>query len=107
MSLLVTLRTGLATWAGAMMFVSIFVGWGSYMGMGWNPDTDARSGTFDWLIGRELAGWGFGRRWARMCVGMGLRGLVWTLPAGYYLHSHGCVVSVSLSLIYIYYLLLL
>eukprot|EP00047_Mylnosiga_fluctuans_P004532 m.235105 g.235105 ORF g.235105 m.235105 type:complete len:404 (-) comp12765_c0_seq1:128-1339(-) len=84
-----TKKTKMASIAGAIMFASIFVGWGCYMGLGWEPNTQARSGVFDWFLGREMAGWDFGRRWARMCAGMSLRGMMWTLPAGYYLFECG------------------
>ncbi len=52
-----------------------------------------RSGVFDWILGREGDGWTFGHRWARSAAGMGLRGLLWTLPAGYYLFDYGYAVE--------------
>ncbi|EGD75118.1 hypothetical protein PTSG_06773 [Salpingoeca rosetta] len=79
-------------------FVSIFVGWGCYFSIGWS-DTgyNSRSGFLDWLIGRELEGWDFSRRFIRDYAGMGMRGLMWTLPAGYVMHHEGYGWQFSLS----------
>jgi hypothetical protein len=38
---------------------------------------------FDWIVGKDCKNWNFDRRWAREIVGMSLRGLLQTFPAGY------------------------
>ncbi|EDQ86780.1 uncharacterized protein MONBRDRAFT_27882 [Monosiga brevicollis MX1] len=82
-------RPGLALVVTAAMYVTIFVGWGTYMGMGAHPDVTARTGFMDWLLGREEENWSKFRRWVRCYAGMGIRGLLWTLPAGHILHHAG------------------
>eukprot|EP00049_Salpingoeca_infusionum_P019013 m.359753 g.359753 ORF g.359753 m.359753 type:complete len:402 (+) comp18708_c0_seq1:330-1535(+) len=72
------------------MFISIFIGWGSYFGMGVdNNGFNSRSGFMDWILGRELEGFEWSRRWIRDFAGMGVRGLLWTLPSGYMLTWNG------------------
>eukprot|EP00043_Microstomoeca_roanoka_P005120 m.53694 g.53694 ORF g.53694 m.53694 type:complete len:422 (+) comp12818_c0_seq2:152-1417(+) len=79
-------------------FASIFIGWGSYMALGTDETGyNSRSGFLDWLVGRQLEGWAFSRRYIRDYAGMGMRGLMWTLPAGQILHRCGYGWQFSLS----------
>ena len=70
-------------------------GWGCYMAMGRpfeelgeDAHTDCinepdRDGMFDLLLGIPNLDWSWQRRWARDYAGMGLRGIVWTMPMGF------------------------
>eukprot|EP00730_Choanoeca_flexa_P004794 TRINITY_DN11803_c0_g3_i1.p1 TRINITY_DN11803_c0_g3~~TRINITY_DN11803_c0_g3_i1.p1 ORF type:complete len:389 (+),score=29.43 TRINITY_DN11803_c0_g3_i1:103-1269(+) len=80
-----------------VMWSSIFLGWGSYFHMGQQPALNVRSGFVDWLLGREPEGWDRTYRWLRTFAGMGLRGLVWTLPSGHLLQMAGYGSQFALS----------
>ena len=59
----------------------------------------SRLGIFDWILGRPEFNWkeNFFRRFLREYTGMSLRGLQWTLPAGYILYLLGYGWQYSLS----------
>lgn len=71
----------------------------------------SRLGVFDWVLGRPTAtqDWvsNWNRRFVREFTGMSLRGLLWTLPAGYllYLLDFGWQYSLSGSLMGLFYFL--
>lgn len=69
----------------------------------------SRLGVFDWVLGRPTVGWSndCNRSVIRLFTGMSLRGLLWTLPAGYllYLLDFGWQYSLSGSLMGLYYYL--
>lgn len=101
---LVVLLCGLHVRASVIVTIltwfSLYVGWGSYMNVGTNPnDYDSRSGVFDWLVGRQVesANWTLTHRVVREYSAMSLRGLVWTAPQGYALQQLGFGWEYSLS----------
>ena len=69
----------------------------------------SRLGVFDWVLGRPTAAeaWVYNRRFVREFTGMSLRGLLWTVPAGYllYLLGFGWQYSLSGSQMGLYYYL--
>lgn len=69
----------------------------------------SRLGVFDWVLGRPTAteAWGYNQRFVREFTGMSLRGLLWTVPAGYllYLLGFGWQYSLSGSQMGLYYYL--
>eukprot|EP00053_Salpingoeca_punica_P009786 m.88106 g.88106 ORF g.88106 m.88106 type:complete len:487 (-) comp15165_c0_seq1:225-1685(-) len=71
------------------VWASLLIGWGTYFDLGEPGGYTARIGEYDWLVGREMPGWDFDRRWVRKYPSMMLRGLQWTLPAGYLLAHRG------------------
>eukprot|EP00055_Hartaetosiga_balthica_P005409 m.15830 g.15830 ORF g.15830 m.15830 type:complete len:406 (+) comp4529_c1_seq1:103-1320(+) len=81
-----------------LTFASIFIGWGTYFSLGYDEEGyNSRSGFLDWMLGRELQGWDWNRRWIRDFAGMGVRGLLWTLPAGHFLYRNGYSWKFSIS----------
>ncbi|XP_065192104.1 uncharacterized protein LOC135823184 [Sycon ciliatum] len=74
----------------ALTTCSLFIGWGCYYNVAFDKTGyPARSGVFDWLIGRQEQDWSTGRIFAHNFAGMALRGLAWTAPQGYILFHLG------------------
>ncbi|KNC47608.1 uncharacterized protein AMSG_02632 [Thecamonas trahens ATCC 50062] len=78
---------------GGYTAVALYPDWNTYMGMGSAPVSYSpavvRHGVFDWLVGYPEPGWSFWARYYRDLVGMSLRGLMMTGPAGLVMYFHG------------------
>jgi len=66
-----------------------FSGWGCWFFIE-SAHPCGRASEFDWLLGRQdVENWTLSRRVVLDYAGMGLRGLQWTAPAGYFMWQRG------------------
>eukprot|EP00042_Codosiga_hollandica_P025122 m.109585 g.109585 ORF g.109585 m.109585 type:complete len:473 (-) comp51775_c0_seq1:812-2230(-) len=95
---LVSRRRSLGLVVGLTTLFSLFIWMHSYQKMGRDVNSYLdSSGCFDWVLGRDEATvtgnvvdpYPFYRRWVRSMGGLGLHGLAWTVPGGYYIYHFG------------------